>query len=234
MLCATTLSALGLDPGLGLGLHTDTADRASLVFDILEPVRPQVETWLLDRVASEPLRRGDFFETATGNCRLMSQICTKLSETVSVWGKLVAPWAEYVAQTLFKEAKSDRSRASNFPTRLTQQRRTEAKGGVWISPVEPPKADHLCRGCGKRIMPGSTHCAKCAVGSATERLIDAARSGRIADWSLPLVRRPDSARLPSPCTTLADPGGTSWNFTRKRNGWEGYRSIANAKSGLVF
>jgi hypothetical protein len=29
-------------------------------------------------------------------------------------------------------------------------------------------------------MEGRTHCAKCAVGSATERLIDAAQSGRIA------------------------------------------------------
>ena len=35
------LSALGLDSGLGIGLHTDTAD--SLALDVLEPVRPQVE-----------------------------------------------------------------------------------------------------------------------------------------------------------------------------------------------
>jgi CRISPR-associated endonuclease Cas1 len=39
------ISALGMDPGLGLGLHTDTANRDSLVFDVLEPIRPQVETW---------------------------------------------------------------------------------------------------------------------------------------------------------------------------------------------
>jgi hypothetical protein len=31
------ISALGMDPGLGLGLHTDTANRDSLVFDVLEP-----------------------------------------------------------------------------------------------------------------------------------------------------------------------------------------------------
>ncbi len=95
------LSALGLDPGLGLGLHTDTPNRDSLVFDVLEPIRPDVESWVLQWVTREPLRRADFFETATGNCRLMSNLCAKLSQTSPVWGKLVAPWAEYVARALW-------------------------------------------------------------------------------------------------------------------------------------
>jgi CRISPR-associated endonuclease Cas1 len=174
------LSALGLDSGLGVGLHTDTANRDSLALDVLEPVRPQVETWLLNWVAREPLRRADFFETGIGNCRLMSGICTKLSGTVSVWGKLVAPWAEYVARTLWAGAKSGRTRNSVPPTRLTQQRRTEAKGKVWIAAVEPPKTKHLCRGCGKTITNERTNCADCAIGGATERLVSAAKLGRVA------------------------------------------------------
>ncbi len=174
------LSSLGLDASLGVGLHTDTADRSSLAFDVLEPVRPQVETWLLDWIAREPLRWADFFEAARGNCRLMSPMCTKLSGTVSVWGKLVAPWAEYVARTLWAGGKSRRTGNSVLPTRLTQQQRTEAKGKVWISKVEPPKADHLCRGCGKTITNESTHCANCAVEKATERLVGVASLGRIA------------------------------------------------------
>jgi CRISPR-associated endonuclease Cas1 len=174
------LSALGLDPGLGVGLHTDTADRSSLAFDVLEPVRPEVEAWLLRWIASEPLRRADFFETGTGNCRLMSPICTKLGETASTWGKLVAPWAEYVARTLWAGTKSGRTRNLVPPTRLTQQRRTEAKGKVWIAAVEPSKTDHLCRGCGKTIANGRTSCADCAIGGATERLVNAARLGRVA------------------------------------------------------
>jgi CRISPR-associated endonuclease Cas1 len=177
------ISALGMDAGLGVGLHTDTANRDSLAFDILEPVRPQVEMWLLDWVAREPLRRCDFFETATGNCRLMARICTKLSETVPAWGKLVAPWAEYVARILWKEARPGRTHNSSPPTRLTQRRRTEAKGKVWIAAVEPPKTDHLCRGCGKTIRDGRNHCGKCAVTTATERLANAARIGRVAAQS---------------------------------------------------
>jgi hypothetical protein len=182
-------SSLGLDPGLGLGLHTDTADRSSLVFDVLEPVRPEVEKWLFSWIASEPLCRADFFETATGNVRLLAPMCTKLSETVSVWGKLVAPWAEYVAQVLATSAKSGRARRITPPTRLTQQRRIEAKGGIWMAAVKPPNKDHLCQGCGKKILDGRTHCAKCAVGSATARLLDAARAGRIAGHTVEAIAK---------------------------------------------
>jgi hypothetical protein len=163
-----------------LGLHTDTANRDSLAFDVLEPVRPPIELWLLDWIAKEPLRRADFFETGSGNCRLMSQICSKLGGTALAWRKLVAPWAEYVARTLWTSTKSARTGNSILPTRLTQQRRTEAKGKVWIATVEPPKTDHLCRGCGKTITNESTHCAGCAVEAATKRLISAASLGRVA------------------------------------------------------
>jgi hypothetical protein len=172
------VSVLGLDAGLGLGLHTDTANRDSLALDVLEPIRPQIEAWLLNWIASEPFRRSDFFETGTGNCRLMSQLCIKLAGTTSVCGRLVAPWAEYVARALSAGTKSVREYGSVPPTRLPQRHRTEAKGKVWAPRVKFAKADHLCRGCGRRILDRSKHCSQCAVSSATERLVDTARVGR--------------------------------------------------------
>jgi hypothetical protein len=178
------VSALGLDPGLGVGLHTDTANRDSLALDVLEPVRPWVETWVLDWIGSEPLRRSDFFETETGNCRLRSRLCAKLSDTASAWGKLVTPWAEYVARGLWTTAKSTGGRNLTPPTRLTQQRRTEGRGKVWRPKVQFSEADHLCRGCGKTIRRGRTDCAECAIGGATQRLANAARMGRVAAYSL--------------------------------------------------
>jgi len=158
------LAALGLDPGLGLGLHTDTANRDSLALDVLEPVRPHVESWVLDSITREPLRRADFFETATGNCRLMSNLCAKLSQTAPVWGKLVAPWAEYVARMLWTRALHSRARCP-LPTPLTQQHRREAKGRPSFPTVETPKPDRLCRGCGKQIRRDKRRrlCADCAV-----------------------------------------------------------------------
>lgn len=175
------LTALGLDPGLALGLHSDTPNRDSLALDVLEPVRPQVENWLLSWITREPLRRADFFETATGNCRLMSHMCAKLSETAPTWAKLVAPWSEYVAHALWASAKRpDRLHSSMPPTRLTQRHRSEAKGKFPLVQAKPPKADHLCKGCGKVIREGRSHCARCAISGATERLVVAARSGRVA------------------------------------------------------
>ncbi|MGA2336750.1 MAG: CRISPR-associated endonuclease Cas1 [Terriglobales bacterium] len=173
------LSALGMDLGLGVGLHTDTANRDSLALDVLEPVRPQVEMWLLDWVAREPLRRADFFETATGNCRLMSQICTKLSGTAPVWRKLVAPWAEFVAHTIWAgTSKSKGSRLLSTP--LTQQHRRVAKGRPALPEVKTPKPERLCRGCGKTVQGKSMNCAECDVEIATKRLVEAARAGRVA------------------------------------------------------
>lgn len=67
--------------------------------------------------------------------------------------------------------------------RLSGQRRTEAKGKIWIAGVEPPKTDHLCRGCGKEILNRRVHCADCAIGGATERLVNAAILGRVASRS---------------------------------------------------
>jgi len=91
------LSALGLDPGIGF-LHPARAYRDSLALDVMEPILPDVELWLYRWLTSEPLRRSDFHETGTGNCRLMSSLCAMLSETAPTWAKLVAPWAEFVAR----------------------------------------------------------------------------------------------------------------------------------------
>jgi CRISPR-associated endonuclease Cas1 len=171
-------AAVGLDPGIGM-LHVDTPNRDSLACDIMEAVRPSIDAWLLDWITREPFRRSDFFEERNGNCRLLRTLTAKLSETMSVWGKLVAPWAEYVAHTLWATT-SRKSSSSVSPTRLTQQRRREAKGGSSAPTVAIPKPDRICRGCGKRIRAEHNDCSKCAIESATKRLIEAARTGRIA------------------------------------------------------
>ena len=97
--CRLAACACGLDPALGV-LHADTANRDSLALDFIETIRPAIEAWILDWLMHEPLRRSDFIEATNGNCRLSSSLCCKLSETAPIWGKLVAPWAEYVAHSL--------------------------------------------------------------------------------------------------------------------------------------
>jgi CRISPR-associated endonuclease Cas1 len=178
--CETRLAAaaVGLDPGIGM-VHVDTPNRDSLACDIMEAVRPSVDAWLLNWIMREPFRRSDFFEERNGNCRLLRTLTAKLSETMSVWGKLVAPWAEYVAHTLWATPSRISSRSS-IATRLTQQHRREAKGGLPRPTVAIPNPDRVCRGCGKTIRAGRSDCGQCATEGATKRLIEAARIGRIA------------------------------------------------------
>lgn len=177
--CEASLAATacGLDAALGL-LHVDTPARNSLSCDIMEAVRPSVDAWLLDWIMREPFRRSDFFEERNGNCRLLKNLTTKLSDTMSVWGRLVAPWAEYVARTLWTRARTNYT--NSLPTRLTQRHRREAKGASPALVPKPPKPERVCRGCGKRIKPESTVCLACSIESSTERLIESAKIGRIA------------------------------------------------------
>ena len=133
------LTALGLDPGLGVGLHSDSPNRDSLALDVLEPVRPQLENWVYEWVAHEPLRRSNFFETANGCVRLMSDFASQLSSTALSWSKPLAPWAEYVARTLWATT----SRPKVPATRLTQQHRCVSK--YYVETVGDARVAAPCR-----------------------------------------------------------------------------------------
>ena len=124
--CRLAACACGLDPALGV-LHSDTANRDSLALDLIETIRPAIEAWILDWLIREPLRRSDFVETANGNCRLSSSLCSKLSETAPTWGKLVAPWAEYVAHSLRGGHASRPQTTRRLATPLTQNNRRKKR-----------------------------------------------------------------------------------------------------------
>lgn len=174
--CRLAARTCGLDPGIGF-VHKDTANRDSLALDLIETIRPAIEAWLLDWLMNEPLQRSDFSESPNGNCRISSSLCSKLSETALTWGKLVAPWAEYVAHMLWSSAASRTRSASAFKTPLTQSHRREAKGAS-VPKAKIPKVQHVCRGCGKPLGKDHENCGDCA--PPKEMMIAAARLGRVA------------------------------------------------------
>jgi CRISPR-associated endonuclease Cas1 len=176
------LAALGLDPGMGV-LHVDTPSRDSLACDLMEPIRPQVDAYLYDWITTQPLHRDWFFEQRDGNCRLMGPFAAQISETVSAWGRAVAPIAEWVSHTLWSTLPKPARQL--FPaTRLTQNRRRQAKGGRLEKPGETaPQPPRICRTCGVSLKRGKVNCSTCAVAVSRQGLIEAARLGRIATHS---------------------------------------------------
>jgi CRISPR-associated endonuclease Cas1 len=170
-------TALGLDPGLGV-LHVDTKARDSLACDLMEPVRPQVDAYLLDWITREPLKRQWFCEQPQGNCRLMASFTVHLSDTAPLWGRAVAPFAEWVTRALWSSsAKLIREPAP--PTRLTQRTKRLIKGAPPLPPqIKSPRRDNLCLECGKTIRRESNRCSDCSVPYATKQMSEASRIGR--------------------------------------------------------
>jgi hypothetical protein len=170
-------AALGLDPGLGV-LHLDTKARNSLACDLMEPIRPQVDSFVLDWITRDPLKREWFFEQRDGSCRLMASLAIRLSETAPMWGRAVAPIAEQVAHMFW--APNARHDAVNLPTRLTQRHKRETKGAPsFPDPIAPPRRENVCRGCGKTIGGQFTHCRSCAADGWSKHMVDVARVGRL-------------------------------------------------------
>ena len=185
-------AGLGLDPGIGV-LHVDTPARDSLACDLMEPIRAQIDAYLLDWVTRQPLRREWFFEERDGNCRLMGSFAVRLSETLPIWRRAVAPVVEWVARAFWSTI---RRPDAPIATRLTQNNKREAKGALPLpTTISAPRRDNLCRGCGKTIQDGRTNCVRCAVDDATKNMLDAARIGRqTANGPEAQLKRADTQR----------------------------------------
>jgi CRISPR-associated endonuclease Cas1 len=172
------ITALGLDPGFGL-LHVDHATRDSLVYDLMEPIRPSIDRYVLDWIMRSPVRRSWFFEERDGCCRLMSDLTARLSETAEAWGREVAPIVEWFAQTIASIARE--TTPVRMPgTRLTQRRRYEGSGAAVRTGKGPAKPQSACTQCGAAVSPGNRFCHACGSTDAVRRLADARTVGKDA------------------------------------------------------
>jgi CRISPR-associated endonuclease Cas1 len=154
------INALGLDAGLGL-LHADTASRDSLVYDLMEPIRPVVDAYLFKWISQSPLKRSWFFEERDGKCRLMADVAMQLADTVQTWSREIAPIAEWYVKELCSHM-LDMSKIRRPGTRLTQERRRAAVGSA-VPVHEPLEAQrNHCENCGALIAAKSKQCLTCA------------------------------------------------------------------------
>ncbi len=72
--------AAGLDPTIGY-LHACRPGRMALVYDLMEPLRPQVDRLVLDFVRSRTFAPKDFMLTSSGVCRLHPQLARAMIGT---------------------------------------------------------------------------------------------------------------------------------------------------------
>jgi hypothetical protein len=144
----------------------------------MEPVRPQVDAFLLSWIVGQTLHRDSFFEDRNGNCRLIRPFAAKLAETAPNWSRAVAPLAERVVKELWSSLPKS-PREPPPPTLLTQAHKREAVGRPPVLPaMATPRPENVCKLCGIPIKRGPSHCPKCAVTASTERLTAAAEAGR--------------------------------------------------------
>lgn len=144
--------AVALAPEIGL-LHADQRSRDSLVFDLLEAIRPQVDAFLLDLLQTLTFAKSDFTETRQGVCRLLAPLTHALAQTAPRWARAIAPVTERAAQALMKDADREPRTRTYLPTPLTQARRRAGRDGLRRRPVgahtpDFPSMPHACRECG--------------------------------------------------------------------------------------
>ncbi len=165
---------VGLDPGLGV-LHADQDRRDSLAADLMEPIRPLVDRYVLDLLTSRTFAARDFFETRQGVCRVVAPLTHELGETATEWGKLVGRAAEDVARVL-----DDSSRApSSLPTPISGRRRSAGRpAGSKRTPLRalPAKPAHSCLWCGKQLRGERQTCR-----GECERAVQAENTARFAE-----------------------------------------------------
>ena len=153
------LIARGLDPGLAL-FHADEANRQSLAADVMEPVRPHVDAFVLNLARTRTFSAKDFAETREGACRLASSLAQELAPTMATWAKLVAPYAEAVARHVARLAKSGLGMAAPIGPKPALDR---ARVKVRLRPIAAPAAPkavrsvpiataaNACRSCGAKL-----------------------------------------------------------------------------------
>jgi CRISPR-associated endonuclease Cas1 len=104
--------AAGLDPSLGFQ-HADRYDRDSLVADLMEAVRPEVDAWILGLLAHPgnqyPRRfsRSEFTEVSgrkdgppAGTVRLVAPLTHVIAEHAVSWARSLYPVAEQIARMI--------------------------------------------------------------------------------------------------------------------------------------
>jgi CRISPR-associated endonuclease Cas1 len=94
--------AVGLDPCIGI-MHVDRLYRDSMACDLMEAVRPHVDSWLLNLLKDRRFSKSDFYETSSGQVKLTKHLCHELVQTMPLWNKLIFPVVKEISTDLRRD-----------------------------------------------------------------------------------------------------------------------------------
>jgi hypothetical protein len=176
------LAVLTLDPGIGIP-HSDLKSRDSFVYDVIEPLRPVVDGYVLTLLEERSFDAKEFFETRQDVCRLMPPLPQALAEMSPRLATLAAPVVEQVAQRL-ATGQGTAAQPLRVPTLLTQANRSAGRGGRRTAPKRTTKPQKLeapaaCRSCGV-ILEDATrqYCDDCRPEVQAAQVVDFSAAGR--------------------------------------------------------
>jgi CRISPR-associated endonuclease Cas1 len=168
---------LALDPGLGIA-HSDAKNRDSLALDLIEPVRPLIEAWVLNLLAEHTFTRSDFHETPDGHTRLLAPLTHQLTATMPIWREHLAGWVETTAHMLGQAMngkytpitpltgnKAKQAQIDVKTRKALQKIHTELRTNPKTTPqkTEKPRVEHKnCIDCGGKLnRKQHLRCEKC-------------------------------------------------------------------------
>jgi CRISPR-associated endonuclease Cas1 len=170
--------AIGMDPGLGV-LHADLRARDSLVLDVIEAVRPDVDAYVVELLQARTFRWSSFLETRQGSVRLVAPLTHELAATLPTWEARLAPVVEGVARAF---ASGPDSRVSRLPTLLTGASRSAGRDQTRRT-TGTRTASRLaiaatCRTCGVHLLDSTRHyCDGCLPDRIAEQRHDVLTRG---------------------------------------------------------
>jgi CRISPR-associated protein Cas1 len=192
------LLAHGCDPQMGC-LHADQRNRDSLALDAMEPVRADVDAFLLNLLEDREFTARDFGELPNGICRIAAPLTHELALTLPHWRECLRPIAAHLARTFRESLANGCAAPRTLATKSGNKRRrvpvrspllaTPRKASqprpyatrAWRTPpVEAHPANPVaCALCGEPVLKRRRrHCDACMPKARREhglRAIEAAR-----------------------------------------------------------
>ncbi len=174
--------AAGLDPEVGL-LHAERRSRSSFADDLIEPLRPEVDRFLLELLESRTLSLRDFIDARDGHCQLTPDLARMLAHAGPRWAPKLTTLLQSVSGMLDKGSRRaprpgapQRSAQLSAPVRVGQLHRLTAAAGRPATPLLPKT---VCVVCGGTLARGLRYCSGCR-GVQQQESINAARPGAVA------------------------------------------------------